>query len=86
MSIKFALQAKTRSVVGTSEVRRLRLAGSVPVVIYGAGKDSLNLSMDHNEVFLAMKKPGFSSSLLDLSVDGKKAIKVILKSKPSACY
>jgi large subunit ribosomal protein L25 len=40
------IEAELRSSRGKNEMRRLRLGGRVPAVLYGAGKDSLPLSVN----------------------------------------
>lgn len=63
--------ATLRSVQGSSASRRLRHASRVPAIVYG-GKDlPVNLELDHNEIFHALRKELFHSSILDMHLDGK---------------
>jgi large subunit ribosomal protein L25 len=63
--------ATLRSVQGSSASRRLRHASRVPAIVYG-GKDlPVNLELDHNEIFHALRKELFHSSILDMQLDGK---------------
>ena len=55
---------------GTGARRRLRFAGKVPGIVYGAGEPAL-VELDHNALYHAMKKEAFHSSILDMEVDGK---------------
>ncbi|MBB3284716.1 50S ribosomal protein L25/general stress protein Ctc [Mitsuaria sp. TWR114] len=55
---------------GTGASRRLRFAGKVPGIVYGAGEPAL-VELDHNALYHAMKKEAFHSSILDMEVDGK---------------
>lgn len=63
--------ASPRSVQGTSASRRLRHAGRVPAIVYGGTAKPLNLELDHNEIFHALRKEEFHSSILDMNLDGK---------------
>ncbi|MFC4277056.1 50S ribosomal protein L25/general stress protein Ctc [Achromobacter aloeverae] len=71
--------ATTRSVQGSSASRRLRRAGRVPAIVYGVGTQPLNIELDHNEIYHALRKEEFHSSILDMEVQGGKAEKVLLR-------
>ena len=63
--------ATSRSVQGSSASRRLRRAGRVPAIVYGGKDQALNIELDHNEIFHALRKERFHSSILDMQLDGK---------------
>ena len=63
--------ATSRSVQGSSASRRLRRAGRVPAIVYGGKDQALNIELDHNEIFHALRKERFHSSILDMNLDGK---------------
>ena len=65
---KFELSAEMRDVKGKGASRRLRRAGKVPAVMYGAGKDAINLSLDHNTLYHQVKNEAFYSSILTVKV------------------
>ncbi|HLU78580.1 MAG TPA: 50S ribosomal protein L25/general stress protein Ctc [Burkholderiaceae bacterium] len=71
--------ATTRSVKGTSASRRLRRAGRVPAIVYGGNAEPLNIELDHNETYHAVRKDEYHSSILDLIVDGKSVGNVLLR-------
>ncbi len=71
--------ANSRSTMGTSASRRLRRAGRVPAIVYGGNAEPLNLELDHNETYHAVRKEEYHSSILDLIVDGKSAGTVLLR-------
>ena len=71
--------ATTRSAQGTGASRRLRRAGKVPGIIYGGKDTPLNIEIDHNDLFHALRKEVFHSSILDLEVDGKAGASVLLR-------
>lgn len=54
---------------GTGASRRLRVAGKVPGIVYGAGEPML-IELDHNALYHALKKEAFHSSLLDMELNG----------------
>ena len=62
--------AFTRKEQGSGASRRLRNAGQTPGIIYGGVKAPLNISLDHNALYHALKKETFHSSILDLEIDG----------------
>ena len=78
MSIDFNVTAETRKDVGKGASRRLRHAGKIPGVLYGAGKDAVSLTMSHDEMFHHLEHEAFYSHILKVSVDGK-AEKAVLK-------
>jgi large subunit ribosomal protein L25 len=63
--------ATPRSVQGTSASRRLRRASRVPAIVYGGKEQPVNIELDHNEIFHALRKELFHSSILDMQLDGK---------------
>ena len=58
-----------RKLQGTGASRRLRVAGKVPGIVYGAGEPAL-IELDHNALYHALKKEAFHSSLLDMELSG----------------
>lgn len=56
---------------GTGASRRLRRAGQTPGIVYGGTAAPLNVAVDHNALYHALKKETFHSSILDLEIDGK---------------
>jgi len=65
------LNTVSREDVGTSHSRRMRRDGMVPAVVYGAGKDSVNVSISHNELLKKLNNEAFLNSILNIAVDGK---------------
>jgi large subunit ribosomal protein L25 len=62
--------AYPRELQGTGASRRLRHAGKVPGIVYGAG-EAVMVELDHNALFHALKKETFHSSLLEMELAGK---------------
>ena len=67
MTIQF--NAKTREKQGSSASRRLRRAGSVPAIVYGSG-EPMQIEVDHNEIFHALRNEAFHASVLAMVLDG----------------
>ena len=70
--------ATTRAQQGTGASRRLRFTGKTPGIVYGGGQDTQVIELEHNQLFHALKKEEFHSSVLDMELDGK-TIKVVLR-------
>jgi len=70
------LAAEHREVIGKA-VHRLRKQGRLPAVVYGHGVGSANVTIDAHDFDLLRKHTG-PNSLVDLSVDGKKARPVLI--------
>lgn len=64
-------KATARSVQGSSASRRLRRAGRVPAIVYGGTAAPLNIELDHNEIYHALRKEEFHASILQMELDGK---------------
>ena len=63
--------ATLRSVQGSSASRRLRRAGRVPAIVYGASQEPASIELDHNEIYHALRKEEFHASILQMQIDGK---------------
>jgi len=84
----FVLQAEARSEQGKGASRRLRRTGKVPAVMYGAGKDPVMLSLDHNILVHQLENEAFFSSILTVKYgkDEDQAILKDLQRHPSKPY
>ncbi|MHB8254020.1 MAG: 50S ribosomal protein L25/general stress protein Ctc [Acidiferrobacter sp.] len=71
MSGKFELNAESRSEKGTGASRRLRRAGKVPAILYGAGKEPVSLSIEHDPLWHHTRHEAFFTSILSIKVNGK---------------
>ena len=78
MAEKFDLVAEIREDQGKGASRRLRHAGLVPAIIYGAGRPPRALSFDHNKVIKQLENESFYSSILSIKV-GEKSQAAIVK-------
>ncbi|WP_299078087.1 50S ribosomal protein L25/general stress protein Ctc [uncultured Paraglaciecola sp.] len=74
----FTLDAEIRTDLGKGASRRLRHAGKVPAVLYGADKEAVSLTLTHNKVFQAQAFEAFYSHVLTLNI-GKEKVEVLVK-------
>jgi len=72
------IAATARNLQGTGASRRLRISGKAPGIVFGAGQDAQKIEIDHNNLFHALKKEAFHTSILDLDIDGQSS-KVVLR-------
>ena len=73
MSNDFDLIAELREQEkGTSSSRRLRRSGFVPGIIYGAGKETISLTIDHNQLLRKLNVDNFLSSIISIQINDKK--------------
>jgi large subunit ribosomal protein L25 len=75
---KFEISAEMRDVKGKGASRRLRRDGKVPAVMYGAGKDAVSLTLDHNSLYHQVKNEAFYSSILTVKI-GANAEQAVLR-------
>jgi len=68
MAEQLDLIAEFRTDTGKGSSRRLRRAGKVPAIIYGAGREPRALTFDHNALFRAAESESFFSSVLYVKV------------------
>ncbi|MWB99632.1 50S ribosomal protein L25/general stress protein Ctc [Agromyces seonyuensis] len=60
--------AEVRSDFGKGAARKLRAAGSIPVVLYGHGTEPVHLSLPAHETGLLIRK---ANTVLDVQIEGK---------------
>ena len=66
------LNAELRDDMGKGASRRLRHAGNLPAVVYGAGKDPVSVTLLQKDVQYVLPNEAFYSQVLSLNVGGKK--------------
>ena len=72
------ITAERRADQGKGASRRLRRAGKVPAVVYGAGQPAENIQFDHLKLSVEARNEWFASAILDLLVEGNRQ-KVLLR-------
>ncbi len=71
MAAKFDLVAEERTDSGKGASRRLRQAGKVPAIVYGAGRAPRSVCFDSQVLMHKMENEAFFSSVLTINVKGK---------------
>jgi large subunit ribosomal protein L25 len=74
----FEVNAEARTDTGKGASRRLRRAGQVPAILYGAGQEPQMLSVSHNALLRHLEEEAFYTHLLTIKT-GDKAEKAVLK-------
>ena len=60
-----------RSKQGTGASRRLRNAGRTPGIVFGGTTDPVQIELDHNNLWHALKKEAFHASILEMELAGQ---------------
>ena len=76
--MSIVLNAELRTDMGKGASRRLRRANKLPAIVYGAGKDPENLTLEQKDVQHELQHEAFFTQVLELNVGGKKQ-EVLLK-------
>src|ERR687894_453164 len=66
------LKAVARDRVGKGAARAVRRQGQVPAVIYGGGAAAESISLDFNQMKLAIYAGHFLTTIFEIDVDGRK--------------
>jgi large subunit ribosomal protein L25 len=67
------LKATARPRAGKGAARQARREGKVPAVIYGNGETPETIVLDYNDLWKQVLKGHFTSTVLDIDVEGKKS-------------
>ena len=68
-----------RAKQGTGASRRLRITGRTPGIVYGGkAHQPVNIELDHNALWHALKKEAFHASILEMELAGQTS-KVLLR-------
>jgi large subunit ribosomal protein L25 len=70
--MKIEVTAFPRAQQGSSASRRLRVAGRVPGIVYGADKAAQNVELDHKDLLRNLGLEAFHASILDMTLGGDK--------------
>jgi large subunit ribosomal protein L25 len=68
-----SLSASARIGKGKGDARKLRLTGEIPAVIYGHGRQPQSISLNARDVEKLLGKIAGTSTVVELSIDGKTA-------------
>lgn len=64
------INCEKRESTGKNAARRIRREGKLPAVLYGAGTESIALSVDKKDIFGILKSESGENTLFKLSLDG----------------
>lgn len=70
-SVSFSATVRTAGGKGTA--RKLRAGGEIPAVIYGHGRDPQTLTLHEHSLNKLLDKISYTTTVIDLTVDGKVA-------------
>jgi large subunit ribosomal protein L25 len=68
----YEIHAVPRPQKGKSAMRRMRRAGKVPGIVYGANEKPVSIEVDHNALYHQLKHEAFHSRILSVDVNGSK--------------
>ncbi len=69
--MSIVLNAEVRDDTGKGASRRLRHANKLPAIVYGTGKDPVNLTLLQKDVQHELGNESFYTQIIELNVDGK---------------
>ena len=72
------LDAQARTPGNKNAARRVRVAGKVPAVVYGAGKDAVSVAVDPRQVKSILNSKTGHNTIFDLALDGEKTKAMIV--------
>jgi len=72
------LEAQPRTAGNKNEARRVRQGGKIPAVVYGAGQQSLSVSVDPRQVTRILNSETGHNTIFDLTLDGSKTKAMIV--------
>ena len=72
------VEARPRRASTKNAARRVRKAGSVPAVVYGAGKNAVSVSVDPKTITRILHSETGHNTIFDLQLDGEKTKAMIV--------
>jgi large subunit ribosomal protein L25 len=72
------LEAQARVAGTKGHARRVRRDGKIPAVVYGAGQDSVSVSVDPRQVSRILRSETGHNTIFDLALDGAGNIKAMI--------
>jgi large subunit ribosomal protein L25 len=72
------LEAQPRESGNKNHARRVRQGGKIPAVVYGAGKDSMPISVDPRQVLRILHSESGHNTIFDLNLDGGERAKAMI--------
>lgn len=81
MAEQFVVKAEVRDTRGKNENRRLRVAGRIPAVVYGAGFESMAVSAELRDLAAVIRSDSGVHSVFSLDIDGVGGVDVIFQDR-----
>jgi ribosomal protein L25 (general stress protein Ctc) len=81
MSEKIVVKAEKRDKSGKGFARRLRVAGRVPVTVYGGGGESVSVSANLSDLAAVIRSDSGSKTVFTLDVEGDGESNVIFQAR-----
>ncbi len=78
MRTDISIPAEPRSSRGKNEARRLRAAGSIPAIVYGARKDAIPVTLNPKEILRILHSRSGHNTIFNVEVDGETAPAMIV--------
>jgi len=78
MRKEITIEAQPRELRGKNEARRLRAGGSVPAVLYGAGRESVAVAVNPKEVNRILHSKTGHNTIFDVAVTGGETTPVMV--------
>ncbi|HUO24331.1 MAG TPA: 50S ribosomal protein L25 [Candidatus Aquilonibacter sp.] len=72
------LEAQAREAGNKNAARRVRGEGKIPAVLYGAGKDSVPVTVDPRQVARILRSETGHNTIFDLALDGGERLKAMI--------
>jgi large subunit ribosomal protein L25 len=72
------LEAQPRTPGNKNDARRVRRSGKIPGVVYGAGKQTLTVSLDPRQVTRILHSATGHNTIFDLALDGSERTKAMI--------
>ena len=72
------LEAQTRTPGNKNVARRVRMGGKIPGVVYGAGKESLPVTLDPRQVTRILHSETGHNTIFDLDLEGSERTKAMI--------
>ncbi|MCX6623376.1 MAG: 50S ribosomal protein L25 [Acidobacteria bacterium] len=77
MRNEITIAAESRDSRGKNEARRLRVAGKIPAVVYGAGKDAVPVSIDPKELRRILRSDTGHNTIFTVAIAGGESTPVM---------
>ena len=72
------LEAQKREPGNKNAARRVRVAGKIPAVVYGAGKESATVAVDPRQVLRILRSESGHNTIFDLALNGGEKAKAMI--------